>query len=153
MSENVKRFANDRNPNGLGYSNGVVEDEHGHYVLHSDYEALARQAEALQQEVDSLKQTRQHSREASAALHDAFMEERKRVEALQRENAEKDARIAALEAGMRPFSKFAGVVFERNFNSSDPVDTMTATDGAVSTLYARDVFSARALLGGENAGN
>jgi len=50
--------------------------------------ALARQAEALQQEVDSLKQTRQHSREASAALHDAFMEERKRVEALQRENAE-----------------------------------------------------------------
>ena len=111
----------------------------------------ASQAEALQQEVDSLKQTRQHSREASAALHDAFMEERKRVEALQRENAEKDARIAALEAGMRPFSKFAGVVFERNFNSSDPVDTMTATDGAVSTLYARDFFGARALLGGENA--
>ena len=77
----------------------------------------------------------------------------RQAEALQREIAEKDARIAALEAGMRPFSKFAGVVFERNFNSSDPVDTMTATDGAVSTLYARDFFSARALLGGENAGN
>lgn len=78
----------------------------------------------------------------------------RQAEALQRENAEKDARIAALEAGIRPFSKYAGVVFERNFNSSDPVDTMTATDGAVSTLYARDFFSARALLGGsENAGN
>jgi len=76
----------------------------------------------------------------------------RQAEALQRENAEKDARIAALEAGIRPFSKFAGVVFERNFNSSDPVDTMTATDGAVSTLYARDFFSARALLGeSENA--
>lgn len=72
----------------------------------------------------------------------------RQAEALQRENAEKDARIAALEAGIRPFSKYAGVVFERNFNSSDPVDTMTATDGAVSTLYARDFFSARALLGG-----
>lgn len=78
----------------------------------------------------------------------------RQAEALQRENAEKDARIAALEAGIRPFSTYAGVVFERNFNSSDPVDTMTATDGAVSTLYARDFFSARALLGGsENAGN
>lgn len=75
----------------------------------------------------------------------------RKAEALQRENAEKDTRIAALEAGIRPFSKFAGVVFERNFNSSDPVDTMTASDGAVSTLYARDFFSARALLGGENA--
>lgn len=56
MGENVKRFANDRNPNGLGYSNGVVEDEHGYYVLHSDYEALARQAEALERENAELRE-------------------------------------------------------------------------------------------------
>ncbi|UNK39329.1 hypothetical protein MNR02_06390 [Shinella sp. H4-D48] len=48
--EAPQRFSNDSNPNGLGYSNGIVKDDHGYYVLHSDYEALARQAEALQRE-------------------------------------------------------------------------------------------------------
>jgi len=87
--------------------------------------ALARQAEALQQEVDSLKQTRQHSREASAALHDAFMEERKRVEALQRENAE--------------FRQSLSEILET-------AEQYWANPGEIS-----EIVRARALLGGENA--
>jgi hypothetical protein len=52
-NEGVKRYLNSRNPNGLGFSNGVVEDGRGNYVLHSDYEALARTAEAM--ELDKLQ--------------------------------------------------------------------------------------------------
>jgi hypothetical protein len=96
--------------------------------------AIARKAEALEREVDSLKQTRQHSREASAALHDAFMAERKRVEALQRENAELREVGDTLAAQTRSY--------QRGFSGTLPLG---------QALNNWDKASARALLGGENA--
>ena len=100
-----RRFSNDRNPNGLGYSNGVVEDDHGYYVLHSDYEALARQAEAL---AERLKQEAQahamEARTANSTIYEIYQivsggkgepgswhgaePVRAKLEALERENAE-----------------------------------------------------------------
>jgi WYL domain len=40
----VERFSNSHNPNGLGFSNGVVSDAKGNFVLYSDYEAALRAA-------------------------------------------------------------------------------------------------------------
>jgi hypothetical protein len=98
--------------------------------------ALARRAEALQQEVDSLKQTRQHSREASAALHDAFMEERKRVEALERE---KLALLSALATAEDALFWAA-----RQHHEYGNTRAQKATELAAHACR-------RALLGGENA--
>lgn len=55
-------------------------------------------------------------------------------------------RCEELEAALEPFSKFAGVVFERNFDNDDPIDTMTACDGKQVTLFGRDYFKARAAI-------
>ena len=55
-NEGVTRYLNSRNPNGLGFSNGVVEDGRGNYVLHSDYEAMARKAEAMEREIAELRE-------------------------------------------------------------------------------------------------
>lgn len=66
---------------------------------------------------------------------------------------EAKSRIESLEAALKPFSEFAGIVFERNFENSDPVDTITASDGRRVTLYARDYFAARAALIPQQKGN
>ncbi|WP_434733713.1 hypothetical protein NL154_05435 [Rhizobium sp. YTUHZ044] len=57
-----------------------------------------------------------------------------------------ESRCEDLVKALEPFSKFAGPVFERNFNNDDPVDTITDSDGEQVTLFARDYFAARAAL-------
>jgi hypothetical protein len=93
---------------------------------------------AMQAEIERLTRLHQASIRAVKKL-------RERAEAAEAAEAE----LAKLREGLEPFSKFAGIVFERNFNNDDLVDTITASDGGQSTLYARDFFRARALLNGE----
>jgi len=120
--------------------------------------ALARQAAALQQEVDSLKQTRQHSREASAALHDAFMEERKRAEALKRENAELRKTLAG-DHEIKPLSedRLEEILeFEERFKMLGGAGDTASLDWATQCALINEAVlacRARALLGGENADN
>lgn len=64
----IERFSNSHNANGLGFSNGVIADENGHYVLHSDYQDLARKVDAIK-------------RDRSAAEADVLVERRRQVEA------------------------------------------------------------------------
>jgi hypothetical protein len=65
--------------------------------------------------------------------------------------ATKDAEIERLREALKPFSTFAGIVFARNFENTDPVDTMTDADGSKVTLFASDYFAARAALKGDAA--
>jgi hypothetical protein len=65
--------------------------------------------------------------------------------------AAKDAEIAKLREALTPFSTFAGIVFARNFENTDPVDTMRDVDGSKVTLFASDYFAARAALKGDAA--
>lgn len=125
--------------------------EEQEYVLADIHSALARQAEALQREVDSLKQTRQHSREASAALHDAFMEERKRVEALQRENAELRAFAASFKLTCVESSFYKDCYL--HISEPDSVSFRLGNGSQFSKFIAGlEDRRARALLGGsENA--
>jgi len=139
--------------NHIHVSRPEFADKHENRRLKEENAALARQAEALQQEVDSLKQTRQHSREASAAIHDAFMEERKRVEALQRENAD-------LREALKPFvSSFEARrhAYSKRYSDRDlgyaNFDKMPDEWAMEHISFNMGVFRrARALLGGsENA--
>lgn len=68
-------------------------------------------------------------------LWDFAVEAARQAEALQRENAEKDARIAALEEALRPFAAI------------EPVSISTSDGHIASAAFRR----ARALLGGKNA--
>jgi hypothetical protein len=61
-------------------------------------------------------------------------------------NIGRDGESERLREALEPFSRFAGPVFERNFNNDDPVDTITASDGEQVTLFARDFFAARAAI-------
>jgi hypothetical protein len=104
----IERFSNSRNDNGLGFSNGVVADENGHYVRHSDYQELLRKAEAMK-----------------------------------REMAEKDERIAALETGMTPFADEAACY---DPDTGDNDDSVWATP---AYFKIRDLRRARTLIQGE----
>lgn len=130
-------------PNGGFWTCAAATTESPRYIRADICAAIARQAEALQQEVDSLKQTRQHSREASAALHDAFMEERKRVEALERENAE-------LREALKPFAECAPE-WESEPDSLHVFLEWNDEKAPVPSLPVADFRHARALLGVSNA--
>lgn len=59
------------------------------------------------------------------------------------------ARVKSLERALEPFSQFAGVLFERNFNRTDSVQEMTDIDDIPSVIFAGSFFDARAVLKGE----
>lgn len=65
------------------------------------------------------------------------------------EYEELEAKLAAAEKALEPFSKFAGAVFERNFNNTDVIFEISASDGGVLELTGKDFFEARAALGGK----
>lgn len=54
------------------------------------------------------------------------------------------SRLASAEKALEPFSEFAGVVFERNFNKPDVVCRMSDVHGYRYELFAKDFFAARA---------
>ncbi len=56
-----------------------------------------------------------------------------------------------LREALEPFSKFAGAVFERNFNNTDVIFEISASDGGVLELTGKDFFEARAVLGGKSS--
>ncbi|WP_421580868.1 hypothetical protein [Shinella sp. M31] len=51
--EGVTRYANSYNSNGLGFSNGITEDENGGYVRYDAYQALALQVEAMKRRAEA----------------------------------------------------------------------------------------------------
>lgn len=55
-------------------------------------------------------------------------------------------RNGELREALEPFSKFAGPVFERNFNKPDTITSIGAADGGYCTLTAGDFFAARVAL-------
>ncbi|GEM_PF-5071780 len=57
-----------------------------------------------------------------------------------------EIQLAAARKALEPFSKFAGALFERNFNDPDVVDRISAADGGVLQLTAKEFFEARAAL-------
>ncbi|UVV66738.1 hypothetical protein [Brucella anthropi] len=57
-----------------------------------------------------------------------------------------------LREALEPFSKFAGAVFEHNFNNTDVIFEISASDGGVLELKGKDFFEARAVLGGKPEG-
>ncbi|NKC04466.1 hypothetical protein HED55_18225 [Ochrobactrum haematophilum] len=67
----------------------------------------------------------------------------------QQRNKELEAKLAVAEKALEPFSKFAGAVFERNFNNTDVIFEISASDGGVLELKGKDFFEARAALGGK----
>ena len=64
---------------------------------------------------------------------------RNRAEAL-------ETQLAAARKALEPFSSYAGALFERNFNSPDVVHEVSASDGGLCQLKAKDFFEARAAL-------
>ncbi len=58
-----------------------------------------------------------------------------------------EAKLTAAEKALEPFSKFAGAVFERNFNKTDVIFEISASDGGMLELKGKDFFQARAVLG------
>ena len=62
----------------------------------------------------------------------------------QKRNKELEAKLAAAEKALEPFSKYAGMLFERNFNNTDIINAF-----GEHRLTARDFFEARAVLGGK----
>lgn len=101
------------------------------YVRADIHAALARKAEANEQLAIA---NGQRAREEHFRTEDA---ERK-AEALRRENAEKDARIAALEKGLTPFARIADL------------EPRVGAGGSVMVNVNR-CRDARALLGGSDA--
>lgn len=53
---------------------------------------------------------------------------------------------------LEPFSRFAGAVFSRNFNSHDDIMELDPGDGDWIALSAGDFFEARAALRSEEEG-
>jgi hypothetical protein len=90
----------------------------------------------IREENDRLKGERD---ESSRAWRDSF-------DSMHQRAMKAEASCEAMAKGLEPFSQFAGIVFERNFNNPDPVDTMTAADGRQVTLHASDFFRGRAAL-------
>lgn len=58
-----------------------------------------------------------------------------------------------MRQALEPFSKYAGPIFERNFNVGDVVSSIIASDGGEAMLLAGDFFIARAALKGETHDN
>jgi predicted phosphohydrolase len=104
--------------------------------LYNCLDALRSSLKEVREENDRLKGERD---ESSRAWRDSFNSMHQRAM-----NAE--ASCEAMAKALEPFSKFAGIVFERIFNNQDPVDTMTAVDGRQVTLHASDFFRVRAAL-------
>ncbi|WGJ07467.1 hypothetical protein [Brucella intermedia] len=106
---------------------------------------IARATEALEAKIAS--------KDGWKELHDAAqVAVKERTEAcnsLYKQVATLEAKIAAAEKALEPFSKFAGAVFERNFNNADVIFEISASDGGVLELTGKDFFEARAVRGGK----
>lgn len=65
------------------------------------------------------------------------------------------AEVERLRERLQPFSRFAGVLFERNFNRTDSVAGMDDVDGVLHTISAGPFFDARTALSstGDTHGN
>lgn len=64
-----------------------------------------------------------------------------------------EAEVKRLRERLKPFSEFAGVLFERNFNRTDSVAEMTDVDNIPHLIFAGSFFDARQALastGGEH---
>lgn len=64
-----------------------------------------------------------------------------------------EAKVKRLRERLEPFSRFTGVLFERNFNRTDSVAEMTDVDDIPHVIFAGAFFDARAALastGGEH---
>ncbi len=64
-----------------------------------------------------------------------------------------EAEVKHLRERLKPFSEFAGVLFERNFNRTDSVAEMTDVDNIPHVIFAGSFFDARTALastGGEH---
>ena len=62
----------------------------------------------------------------------------------------KDNDIERLRKALKPFAKFAGAVFSRNFNSHDDIMELDPGDGDWVALSGGDFFEARrAYIGGD----
>lgn len=141
-------------------------------ISRRDYNSLASKAEAMKQraeDADALAErlkleAQAHAMEARTAnstineiyqvvsggkgepaRHHASCPVREKLEAMKREMAEKDARIAALEEALKPFAEEAGCY---DPDTGDDDDSVWATP---AYFKIRDLRRARALIGGGNA--
>ena len=55
----------------------------------------------------------------------------------------KNAALAEARKALEPFSRFAGPVFERDFNDTDTLTSIAAADGGYVVLTAGDFFAVR----------
>ena len=120
----------------LRFSAGVTEK-----MLNTHFEA----SQAKSVEIENLRAyIDKAAKEVAATIagireRDVSVEQRMRAEAA-------EARVRELEGALKPFSRFAGAVFSRNFNKHDDIMELDPGDGDLIALSACDFFDARAAL-------
>jgi len=75
-----------------------------------------------------------------------FSEAAAEITRLQAENASLREQVEKAREALEPFSKFAGALFSRNFNSHEDVMELDPGDGDWIALSAGDFFEARRAL-------
>jgi hypothetical protein len=108
-------------------------------LIDGQFKTAAKAKEAAQRDWDDRIR-------AAIAPEAEILSLRSSLKEIREENGRLKGDAEAMAKALEPFSKFAGIVFERNFNNPDPVDTMTAADGRQVTLLACDFFRVRAAL-------
>lgn len=122
--------------------------------------AAPAEIEKLREENAELRRALDLSGKLSKAVHMKAVNAENVAEKAFAENGElleETARIRKLAVeALEPFSKMAGALFERNFNATNIIESLRASDGAEVIVVAGHYFNARAALtsikeGGNNA--